>query len=844
MTQEFTTLSTVIEAQVKLTPMMQQYVEIKKDHEESLLFFRMGDFYELFFEDAVKASKLLNIALTHRGKLGDFPIPMAGIPHHAASNYIDRLTHTGNKVVVCEQMEDPKQAKGIVKRGISQIVSPGIPYDIDKSNHLDHYYIAACVYSGESFYLCYLDFTTGDFIGIPELSSNDLLESLKLNRPKEFIAYFDQWENFPLIKETLEKTDTLTTFISSENFNEKYTSHLISKLIPHYKKDTTLNQFPPILSPVAALCFYIQSTQSIENTGHIKPFRLKANKNHVKISHSTLSGLEILPRSRDLYRDSLLGFLDKTKSAMGARKLKEVFLAPLVDQVELEKRYDFIENSIKDLDKIKKHHLLISEIRDIERILVKLNSNKEIAGDFINLKKSFESLLYFQPLYAQNSLFPTFTSSELKKLKEFEDKISITISEEPGAHFDKGNLIKEGFDKKRDKLKRLAFNFQDELKKLEEEYRKELDVSNLRVKSNNVAGYFVEVSKSHASKMTDKFVRKQTLVNSERYQTKELKDLELEIISSREKLSAVEREIQKDLTQTIIKENKLIQKSADFLALLDVFLSMSLVSFNKDFSRPQIKSEKGLSKYFGLITGPNMAGKTTVMREVAICQFLAQIGCFVPAKSAELSLCDFIFSRLGASDDILKGQSTFMVEMSETAEILRHATDRSLIILDEIGRGTSTYDGLSIAWALMEYLVEETKALTLFSTHYHELIDLADELKASKNLTVKTTKYKGQVRFLYELIEQGATQSFGIHVAELAGLPRKILNRSSQILKRLETDQKETPSMDLLSEDFTQQVESIENKNELEEQIKALDINQMTPLQALQALSDLKSKVD
>jgi DNA mismatch repair protein MutS len=879
MSDEPITIFDIVDLGIKLTPMMVQFHEVKKQYPDIIVLFRMGDFYEVFFEDAIKASKVLNIALTHRGKLGDYRIPMAGIPHHAANTYIDRLTSVGLKAAICEQVEDPKLAKGIVKRAVTQVVSPGMPYDLNKVGELDSKFIACGLKTGSSYFLCLIDYTTGHFFGLKTHDVNEFIEKLRLYSPQEFIGYLGQWENDEMITRYIELSQILHTNIDSDYFEEKYSSFYIEKIIPSYKRDEVIKLNPKVLSPIGALSFYICSTGEMETIEHIRPFKLENNEDKMKVTYSTLVGLEIFPKSKDYYKESILGYFDKTKCCLGARLLKNIFHSPLRDIKAIEARYDAIDFFIANPELHKKTRECLDNVRDIERILAKVSTKKANGSDLLNLAASIQA--YEDLLIELKGLDKSFKGqikkAQLKTLIELKDTIRNSISDEIGANLDKGNLIKLGASKKRDRLKKVSQNVSEELSKLEQNYRKESGISNLRIKSNNVAGYFIEVSKAHSAKVPVHYKRRQTLVNSERYLTEELTEFEKEIVSAKDKLYKLEKEIFDGIVQDVSILSNIVFDLSQALAMIDIIQSFAWISFQEDLVRPTLKNEKIIKikggfhpliksnlkdefvahnitldkdQHFALITGPNMAGKTTVMREVAIIQFLAQIGCFVPAQSAELGIRDFLFSRLGAHDDIIKGQSTFMVEMSETAEILRHASPDSLILLDEIGRGTSTYDGLSIAWSLVEHFVKDIKSLTLFSTHYHELIELTDSLANAKNLTVKTHNKDGDVHFMYELIEAGATQSFGIHVAQLAGLPKSVLKRSSQILKKLEKNKQNGDKIlskiaDISQTDMFDFPVDDESNSELEEikgLLEEIDLFNSTPLQVVNKLDELKTK--
>jgi DNA mismatch repair protein MutS len=872
--QEGQTLAQLVASGIKLTPMMEQYYQVKSQYPDILLMFRMGDFYEMFFEDAREAAKLLNISLTNRGKLGEVPIPMAGIPHHAAAAYVDRISQAGKKVVICEQLEDPKAAKGIVKRGVTQIVSPGMPYDLDKTVATENKFLAAGFKERNVFILVLLDFTTGDFFGTTFKTIEELCEKILMVRPKEFISYLGQWEAYPVVDDYLQSIDVLKTHLSLEYFEEKHTSFYIQKLIPTYQRDGILAQLPGVMAPLGALSYYVSSTQTLERISHLRPFRLLNNEETMKVTFSTLSGLEIFPRNRETVANSILGFMDKTKTSMGTRYLKQYFQSPLCDEAAINKRLDLIEKMMSKTDFLKRLRTVLTDVRDIDRIMAKVSTRKVVAGDMLNLSHAFEIFLGIEKDMESEdfSFFQKLPRKSFEFLSSFAKEIHSTINDEMGAHWDKGNLIRPGAHKERDRLATLANSASDEILKLESKYRAETGIGNLKIKHNNISGYFIEVSNSHLSKVPRSFIRRQTLVNNERYITSELETFEKEVTSAMDKLMKLEKEIFDSFSTRIQDQAHLVLDVAKRLAQIDVFQSLAWVSLQENFVRPTLHKDRKLLNisgawhplikanikdsfithnlslddrcYFGLITGPNMAGKTTVMREVAIIQYLSQLGCFVPALKADVSVCDYLFSRLGASDDIIKGQSTFMVEMAETAEILRHASEKSLIILDEIGRGTSTYDGLSIAWALVEHFVKRLKSMTLFATHYHELIELVETMPEAKNFTVRTEQRNGKIQFMYELIEAGATQSFGIHVAELAGLPQDVLKRSREILKDLEEQhaQGEAPpshQLTFFSEPVSSQVPDY--LSSLEQDLKNLDVLNLTPIQAIQKLHDLKT---
>ncbi len=850
----------------KLTPMMEQFHDIKIKHRDLILFFRMGDFYEVFFEDAELTSKVLNIALTKRGKIAGEPVPMAGIPHHSAANYIDRVTQAGYRVAICEQTEDPKLAKGIVKRAVTQIVSPSLPYDLEKSKNAIHHFLGSFHYENDEFYLSLVDFTTGDFIGLKAKDQKDLADKIKLYNPKEFLLYFDQLEDFPELRNFFEHEEILSTYISLDFYQEKNVKHYLKKILPFYDKDQTLMTEPYFLPALSALSYYIISTQTEDSINHIKQFKYLNESGKMKISFQTLNSLEIFT-NKSSQKLSLVQFIDKTISSLGRRKLNSLCKNPLMDQKEIENRHELIEYFLSKPDDLKTLRNSLKNLRDLERIFAKLSTNKLQGFDLLNLANAIEIYSETLSLFPQISKHLKTDSLKETSLKKFSKKIRSAINDEVGATLSKGNLILEGYDKSRDELKNIEISVGKKIEKLQEKYRKKFGINTLRIKSNNINGYYVEVPKAKAELIGEELTRRQTLVNSQRFSSPELNKIQEKVFNAEIELLKKDREIFDSFSKTLHKQLSSFIDLSDFLGFVDAFQGLSWLVIQEGFSRPKFHKKKEIKikelwhplvkkvlqadfishhvhldpeNFFALITGPNMAGKTTVMREVAITQYLAQIGSFVPAISADLPICDYIFSRIGASDDIAQGQSTFMLEMSETSEILRHASDKSLVILDEIGRGTSTYDGLSIAWALVEYFVKEVKALTMFSTHYHELIDVVNDLKGAKNFTVKTSNIKGKVQFLYELIEGGATQSFGIHVAKLAGLPKEVLSRSTYLLKKLESEDNKIPTdqLDLFSAPIAE-----DEVDPIIDEIKDLNINSMTPIDALNTLNNIHQRI-
>ncbi len=878
------TLDKIYQSGTKLTPMMAQYYEIKKQHADDIVFFRMGDFYEVFFEDAKAVSKILNIALTHRGKLGDTPVPMAGIPHHAANNYIDKITEAGLRVAVCEQVQNPKDAVGIVKRAVTQVVSPGLPYDLSKVTDTETFYICSIYKKGSTYFLTFMDYSTGDFFGQTCSSEKATIDLCQKYGTKEIISYPGQFPIGGELNEFINNQNILKSIIAQDYFIEKNTKATLEKFIPNYKQDQIIRDFPQILSPLSALCSFVELTQKPEKIKHLSSFRLNDSGDRLYISSKTLTGLEILPSKTKGQNYSLYDFMRKTKTPMGSRELRNAFSSAFTAKNEIINRQNFVQYLMDNHSSLESIEESLDQIRDIDRILTKISTNKYIPQDLINLSNSLEQfyevkkVLQNAPSELKNIVFPSSSSKTSNdEITSLIEEIKKSINPELSASLEKRNLILQGVSKERDHLYELYNNSAKKFDDLEQKYLNETGIPKIKIKQNNIHGRFIEISKIHSDKVPDYFNRRQTLVQSERYVTEELNQLESECLAAGEELKKIEQAMVEAIIKQIIELNGEIKNISNCISQLDIFHAFALVANIEGWCRPKISEDKfdliggwhplikksvkdsfvphdltlDKNAFFGLITGPNMAGKTTVMREIAIIQLLAQMGSYVPAKEATVTISDKIFSRLGASDNIQEGQSTFMVEMSETAEVIRHATHQSLILLDEIGRGTSTYDGLSIAWSLVEYLVKKIKAKTLFATHYHELIELVEGLEGAKNLTVEAKSEGDDVQFLYRLIEQGANQSYGIYVAKLAGIPKVILNRAKSKLSQLESDTLSTTDQLSLWEQTQSPKEEIINDSSinheemlLQEELSEINLNHFTPMQAFEMLKNWKDRTE
>lgn len=873
-------LPNLIAQGAKLTPMMEQFHEVKIQYPEAILFFRMGDFFELFFEDAILAAKHLNITLTTRGQLHGTSIPMAGIPHHAAANYVDKLTSIGLRIVICDQVENPKFAKGIVKRAVVQICSPGLPYDIDRTNSFEQHFVATVSHKNDKaneWLLALVDFVHGDFFVVICNSTQQVFDYLKLYQPKEFLTYLGQYNESTEWENLWDQIKTTPIFLSEEYFQAKTTNSYLEKVAPYLKYDSNLKESPIAKNAVQVICYYLHVTQKIDCAVNLKKLRWVKPAEFMSVSNQTLTGLEILPKHHDHYKQSLLGWCDQTKTSMGFRKLKDWFAYPLKNESQILWRQEQIKNWMSNWNDLEDIRSELENCRDIHRILAKSSSGKISASDMINIARAFHIAYNLTQKYKNKLENFSLATPVLKKLKPLADELLFALNDEIGANLEKGNLFKIGYHQERDTLSKIHITINTKVEKLEEKYKtKHPSLNTLKIRSNNISGHYIEISKNQAKQAPKEFERLQTLTNVERFVSPELKKIEYELLTAKERLLEVDLELFKKFQQEIISTADLWLMLADWISLLDVIQSLAFLAEKENLVLPTFNKAQNLTvnglwhpllkerlkdqlvthsisfdeqNYFALITGPNMAGKTTVMREVALCSFLAQIGSLVPAGSAQLPIFDALYSRLGANDDILNGQSTFMVEMSEASDILRNATNNSLILIDEIGRGTSTHDGLSIAHAILEYLCHDVRAITLFSTHYHELIQIAEQTKGALNYTIKTEVKGKDVIFLYELIAGGAKESFGIHVAKLAGLPIKILKNAQNILKHLDATNSSTERPSQL--ELLQYIQNQNGNNEMEnetnkiiEQIKKLEINGLTPIDALLKLKEIQSQLN
>lgn len=838
-----------------LSPMMKQYMEIKDNYEDSIIFFRLGDFYEMFFEDAIIASRVLELTLTGKQAGLDERVPMCGIPHHAYASYVDTLIDKGYKVAICEQLDDPKEVKGMVRRDVIQVVTKGTRLDenIDsKSNN----YIANIYNFDYCFGVSFADISTGEVnCMLIEGDKDRLIKEITKFGFKEIIV--NDTINREIVEVLRKNYNILVTITTDESNDDNYS--YIYKDIDDIRITTTIKHL---------LAYIIETKKG--DLHHLQKCKVIKNSEYLEFDNNTKKNLELTETLRNRERQfSLLWLLDKNKTAMGSRYLKFNIENPLTDKKEILRRYDMVERLSTEFilrdDLIKE----LDNVYDLERLAGRITYGNLNAKDLLQLKSSLKSLPNIK-----NILEQLHFDKKLETLDELYALLERTILEDAPFSLHEGHLIKEGYNDELDELKKIMSGSKDFILRLEQEERKRTGIKNLKVGFNKVFGYYIEVSKGQKDQIKEEYgyERKQTLANCERYVTPLLKEKENIILGAEEKIINLEYKLFMDIRQVVKRYIPNIQKIAKVISEVDMLQSFSIVSDKYKFVRPQITDENVIKlidcrhpvveqvmmdKYIAndiimdkntdilLITGPNMAGKSTYMRQCAITVIMAQIGCFVPCKSAILPIFDKIFTRIGASDDLVSGESTFMVEMKEANYAIQEATKDSLILFDELGRGTATYDGMSLAQAILEYIHDKIKAKTMFSTHYHELTVLEKDLKHLKNVHVSAIEKEGQITFLHKVKAGAVDKSYGIHVASLAHLPKSLIKRADEILNVYEKKnvKKETFTQTSLFELEEKEVDKMEQTNEIEEKIKSINPLEMTPMDALSYLYELKKSI-
>ena len=835
----------------KLSPMMRQYVEIKKQNKDVIILFRLGDFYEMFFEDAVNVSRELELTLTGKQAGLDERVPMCGVPHHSANIYIEKLIEKGYKVGICEQLEDPKTAKGLVKRDLINIISSGTILDSEILNEKENNYIGSLLDFKTAYALTYGDISTGEInTTLIKHNLNTIINTIISIGIKEIIIdeNFDN-NGIQLLKNQFKITTTITSVIEElEEYN----------YIHENIEDIRLK------SGIKHLLTYINKTQK-RNLSHLQQAQIIEEKAHLKMDIHTKRNLELTETLRLKQRNySLIWLLDKTKTAMGSRLLKNYIENPLIDKKEIEKRYKIVETLMDEF--ILKDDLIkdLYEVYDLERLSGRIAFGNANARDLLQLKRSLKVLPNIKETL--NKLKYDKTIDTLENLYNLLEE---SIYENPPVGIKEGYLIKENYNKDLDELKDLRKGGKDFVAKFEKEEKERTGIKNLKVGYNKVFGYYIEVSKGNIDLVKEEYgyIRKQTLTNCERYISQILKEKEDQILNAEEKIIDLEYELFISIRDEVKGYIKELQEISKTLSEIDVLQSFATVSEENNYIKPKINEKGKINIIEGrhpvvekvlegkeyvsndikldektnvlLITGPNMAGKSTYMRQMAIISIMAQIGCFVPAKEAELPIFDAIYTRIGASDDLVSGESTFMVEMTEAADAIKNATPNSLILFDELGRGTATFDGMSLAQAILEYIANKIKCKTLFSTHYHELTDMEKTISNLKNKHVSAIEEDGNITFLHKVKDGSVDKSYGINVAKLAGLPEEVIDRASGILKIYENKEKKTDTII----QTTLPLNFEEKKSEVEEDVKNIDILNITPIEAINFLSKLKEKI-
>lgn len=869
-----------------LTPLMNQYREIKRRYLDSILLFRMGDFYEMFDQDAVTASKVLDITLTARNKSKGIETPLCGFPYHAADGYIAKLIRHGFKVAVCEQVEDPKLAKGIVRREVIRVVTPGTVLDASILDAKDNNYLAAVYPANDIIGLALLDISTGDFIAAESPASSSLAEVdsiLSRFTPREFVLPNGRGDASGLLK-TLYQYSRVINHADDWTFDPDTARRI---LLEHFKVSSLdgfgVGDFTHGIAAAGAALRYIQESQKTElsNIRGIKPFRLSGS---MILDATCQRNLELVKNTFDgTGRGALISVLDHTETAMGGRRLRQWLLNPLLDTDEINARLDAVVELKSDPVRLAELKRALGRVHDLERLISRATLGAGNARDLLALKRSFSALPDIKGMIqGPSSRLLSNMINNWDDLSDIYRLIDAAINDDPPYGLREGRLIKKGYSPELDALRLISSEGKGFIASIEQRERERTGISSLKVSYNKVFGYYIEVTKANLQAVPGDYIRKQTLTNAERFITQELKDYEEKVLGAEEKILDLEYRLFNDVRQEVASHIVRIQDMAGRIGLLDCLCSLAEVAQKNNYTRPVVNNGDIIRIAEGrhpvielvseerfvpndtfltcsdnqmiIITGPNMAGKSTYMRQVALIVIMAQMGSLVPAGEAEIGIVDRVFTRVGASDFLARGQSTFMVEMNETADILHNATKRSLIVLDEIGRGTSTFDGMSIAWAVAEYIHDKIGARTLFATHYHELTDLALTLPRVKNYTVAVKEWGDRIIFLRRVIKGGADKSYGIQVARLAGLPLDLISRAKEVLSNLEKAEfdehgrpaaagKDIRSDAGLEQDMQLRIFGRADAG-LAAEIRALDLDAMTPIEALNKLLELKKKAE
>jgi DNA mismatch repair protein MutS len=854
------------------TPLMKQYNQIKAKHPQALLLFRVGDFYETFGEDAIKTSKILGIVLTKR-RNGSSNIELAGFPYHSLDNYLPKLVRAGQRVAICDQLEDPKMTKTIVKRGVTELVTPGIAFNDQVLDAAKNNFLCAIYFSKDKHGVSFLDISTGEFLVTQ--GSIEYIEKIVQGFDPSEIIY--QKKNQNIYKELFGEKYyhfRLEDWIFNHDYaNESLNQHFETKNL----KGFGIENLEEGIVAAGAILHYLSETQH-DKLGHITNISRIEEDRYVWLDRFTIRNLE-LTYSMNENATTLIDIIDETKTPMGGRMLKRWMVLPLKEMTLVNERLDAVEHFVKNEELAFELNQRLKDIGDLERLISKVAIGKVNPKEIKQLEATLNQI---QPIKEAikntKSKFLQKNADQLNPCEKLINDIQKYLVEEPATQIGKGQIIASGIDNELDELRIIAFNGKDYLESLQIRESERTGIPSLKVSFNNVFGYYLEVTNTHKDKVPEDWIRKQTLVNAERYITEELKEYEHKILGAEDKIHSIESRIYQEFVLSMADYIKAIQHNAFLIAQIDCLLSFSEIAIKNNYVKPEINDsfvidikngrhpviEKQLkigeeyvsndvyldntSQQIIMITGPNMSGKSALLRQTALICLMAQMGSFVPAEKAKLGIVDKIFTRVGASDNISSGESTFMVEMNETASILNNLSDRSLILLDEIGRGTSTYDGISIAWAIAEYIHEHTKfkGKTLFATHYHELNEMTNQFQRIKNYNVSVKDTGNKILFLRKLIPGGSNHSFGIHVAKLAGMPVEVINRATKLLTKLEQNHVASDSKEIskIVKEKDMQLSFFQLNDPVLEQIReelvSIDINTLTPVEALMKLNDIK----
>jgi DNA mismatch repair protein MutS len=878
-----------------LTPMMRQYLEVKASlPPDTLLFFRLGDFYELFFEDAVRASELLQITLTARAKNAE-RVPMAGVPHHSVRRYVARIIEHGLKVAICDQVEEPGKS-AIVKREVTRIITPGMVLDEEVLEPRASNFLAAVHWTDRGFGAALLEASTGEFFTVEAASAAELVEALSRVEPRELLVPEGQRDaqETALLCSRLGRAPSVAEAEAATFDATRATAYLKGHFSVATLEAFGLQDAPLATGAAGAALRYLKDTQKTP-AAHVDRLSRMERGGQLLMDESSRSNLEVLKTLRDGARKgSLLGVLDRTATSLGARKLARWLAAPLASLPEIRARLDAVEELSQRSVWREELTGILKEIGDLERLCGRLSLGAGNARDLRALAVSLSQLPRLGAALARcEASLPRSLAGPLSALPDLAELLTRAVTDEPPVVLKEGGFIRAGFNKELDALVALSTSGKDVLLKIEAREKERTGIGSLKIRYNKVFGYYLEVTKSNLHLVPKDYIRKQTTVGAERFVTPELKEYEEQVLTAEERRCALELRLFEELRATVITAAPRIRSAAEAVATADALLSFARCAAEYGYTRPEVDDSEVVSITGGrhpvvermlgageafvpndilmnpedaqllVITGPNMAGKSTVMRQVALTVLMAQAGSFVPAKAARIGLCDRIFTRVGAADNLARGQSTFMVEMTETSHILHHATRKSLVILDEIGRGTSTFDGLSIAWAVAEHLHDRISARTLFATHYHELVDLAREKPRVKNLCIAVKEHNGKVLFLRKLVPGGANRSYGIEVARLAGLPQEVVARARELLQNLESGELDDAGRPRVARkggaarsaqsqaqlglfgaaDPAPQAAVPPAHQKVMETLRALSLNDMTPLEALNLLAKLQKEL-